>query len=431
MCRKDEWNEIHQMVQDEPEIATTPMIMDNHISTTILHQAITSKASTVERARVIQAVIERSPSAATIKNGYGSLPLHVISQRNTKMDSQTKERLIHALVKAFPKALMTEGGVGRRTPLHIAFTDYISPQLAKMMIAKGSSAAFMKDKKGWLPIHVAVSRHCSPEKLRLLLKVNNDLHAKTALGETLLQLAKKTATRSHPNFALIAELERQLGGSEPPSEEERTEPIPVAFPKARLARRGTRKRKAEAADLLLHFSRAQLKEDQEEEEEQRQYQLSSFRQQPTKSHFRPVHEEGRHQPYNTSYGNEQKHYYPHKDDRSLYDASYRSEQKQQHYYSVKDEVMKYSSHAAYRAEQKRQELFHSAAEEQKQGHEVFYSSPHHAGARYPPHYASPGYFEPKPVYYPPRQMFYSQPPQAAPIQRQHPNQDAVGEIVQL
>ena len=96
--------------------------MDNHISTTILHQAITSKGDTKARTRVIREILDISPKAASIKNGYGSLPLHVIAQRNTKLDAPTKELLINELVSAYKEALLEQGGVGKRTPLHIIFT---------------------------------------------------------------------------------------------------------------------------------------------------------------------------------------------------------------------------------------------------------------------------------------------------------------------
>lgn len=270
LCRKDDWHSLLAEVNDNPMVAMTPMIMDNHISTTILHQAITSKANTGARAKVILAILEKAPEAASIKNGYGSLPLHVISQRNTKMDSQTKEHLIHQLVKINPDALVQEGGVGKRTPLHIAFTDYISPQLASMMIAVGKAATMKKDKKGWLPIHVAVSRHCSPEKLSMLLEANpNSLYATTNKGESLLTLAKTNATKSHPNYRLIAELEERMGldtnASKDNSMTTTTTPTTALQHESQQYKtpprppRLTRKRKAEAANLLLHFSRHEKK----------------------------------------------------------------------------------------------------------------------------------------------------------------------------
>jgi hypothetical protein len=80
-----------------------------------------------------------------------------------------------------------------------------------MMIENGRVACFMKDKKGYLPAHVACSRHCSPEKLRMLLAVNpGSLYEKSDNGHTLLSLAILTATKSHPNYALIDELNHQM-----------------------------------------------------------------------------------------------------------------------------------------------------------------------------------------------------------------------------
>lgn len=83
------------------------------------------------------------------------------------------------------------------------------------MIDEGQQACFMKDKKGWLPAHVACSRHCSPEKLRMLLQVYpGALYERTYAGESLMDLAKSTATKSHPNYALIDELNRQLSAAQ-------------------------------------------------------------------------------------------------------------------------------------------------------------------------------------------------------------------------
>ncbi len=245
MCRRNQWDSVLNSIRSNLLVATTNMTMDNNISTTILHQAITSKGDVKKRARVIQEILGCAPLAATIKNGYGSLPLHVISQRNTKIDSKTKETLIRALMQAYPESLVQQGGVGMRTPLHIIFTgtscsvgnwklftmirpkigsksqrllssvctilDYISPALTSTMIHCGRQACFMRDKKGFLPIHVACSRHCSPEKLEMLLEVNpGSLFAETDDNRSLLALAKGTATKSHPNYALISEIERRL-----------------------------------------------------------------------------------------------------------------------------------------------------------------------------------------------------------------------------
>jgi hypothetical protein len=88
----------------------------------------------------------------------------------------------------------------------------------------------MKDKKGYLPAHVAASRHCSPEKLRMLLAVNpGSLRETTADGETLMSLATSTATKSHPNYALIDELHRQhaIMSTAPPRSYPTTNGAPV------------------------------------------------------------------------------------------------------------------------------------------------------------------------------------------------------------
>jgi hypothetical protein len=127
------------------------------------------------------------------------------------MNSTTKESLIRQLVNAFPKGLVEPGGVGCRTPVHIIFTDYISPALTEEMLSKGRKACFMRDSKGYLPIHIACSRHASPCKIAMLLDINAaSLHSKTDEGESCLDLAVKTATKSHPNYALIDDLQKRL-----------------------------------------------------------------------------------------------------------------------------------------------------------------------------------------------------------------------------
>jgi hypothetical protein len=241
LCRMDNWQEILKCVRANPSIATTHIVMKNQRSTTILHQAISSQGDTVVRASVISAILHRTPEAAAIENTMGSLPLHVITRDGIKMDARTKERLIPELVQVFPGALLKKNGVAKRTPLHILLwgvwtfplyllcptltrtipsplhfqslypTGYTTPRLVKMMIDNGRQACFMKDIKGFLPAHVACSRHCSPEKLRMLLAVNPDaLFDKTNDNETMLDLAKKMATKNLPNCSLINELIEQM-----------------------------------------------------------------------------------------------------------------------------------------------------------------------------------------------------------------------------
>lgn len=122
LCRSDDWDEVLRRLSENPAVGVRMMVMANRIETTVVHQAITSRGDVPKRAAVISRVVSTTPQAAGIKNGYGSLPLHVIAQRNTKLDSKTKGRLIYELVAANKAALVTPGGVGLRTPLHVVFT---------------------------------------------------------------------------------------------------------------------------------------------------------------------------------------------------------------------------------------------------------------------------------------------------------------------
>jgi hypothetical protein len=93
-CRDNKWESVMARVQANPCLATAKLPMENHIVTTIIHQAITAKGNTYHRANLILHILHTNPRAAGIPNGYSSYPLHSIAQRNTKMDAKTKERLI-------------------------------------------------------------------------------------------------------------------------------------------------------------------------------------------------------------------------------------------------------------------------------------------------------------------------------------------------
>jgi len=208
LCKEEKWADISALIASNPTLAVAPMTMANNITTTILHQAITSKGDVGARAGLVKFVLSIRPSAAAIKNGYGSLPIHVLAQRNCKMKSKVKEELLLALIHAHPSSITVAGGVGARNPLHIVFTDYISADLCRKMLTLRPDAAKMRDKKGWLPIHVATSRHCSPEKLDMLLEAYPESLAETTNdGKTPLMLAKSTATKQHPNRTLLKALE--------------------------------------------------------------------------------------------------------------------------------------------------------------------------------------------------------------------------------
>jgi Ankyrin repeats (many copies) len=82
--------------------------------------------------------------------------------------------------------------------------------LVEVMIQRGPQATFMKDSKGYLPLHAAASLHVSPSKLRLLLDANPlSIFEKTGDGKTALDLAKATATATRPHHVLIKALQKE------------------------------------------------------------------------------------------------------------------------------------------------------------------------------------------------------------------------------
>lgn len=98
-----------------------------------------------------------------------------------------------------------------RSPLHIVFTDYVSPNIIELMLSMGKQAAKITDKNGYLPAHIAASRHVSPSKLQMLLNANPDcITQRSNDGSTLLSLAQTTATKSHPNYRLIESLKKAM-----------------------------------------------------------------------------------------------------------------------------------------------------------------------------------------------------------------------------
>jgi len=121
-CRKDRWCDVLRMVREDPVVGLYHMVMNNRVPTTILHQAITSRSRIEPREKVIRQILMKTPQAAAMGNAFGSLPLHVVAQRNTHMDVESKTRIIVDLVQAYPDALTIAGGKGKRNPLHVLFT---------------------------------------------------------------------------------------------------------------------------------------------------------------------------------------------------------------------------------------------------------------------------------------------------------------------
>ena len=214
LCRSNQWKEVLECLKQDPSLALQPIFLNNHLVTSIAHQAISEKGDIESRMDVLDHILTQTPKAAEMKNGYGSLPIHVCAQRNTKLKAKNKEHLILRLLEAYPGSTTVLGGVGKRSPVHVIFTDYISAKVCQTVVSLGEAACFMKDKNGYLPAHVACSRHCSPTKLQMLLEVNPDaLFDKTNSGDTLLSLAKGPATANHPNHRLIEAIEGYLVAS--------------------------------------------------------------------------------------------------------------------------------------------------------------------------------------------------------------------------
>ena len=80
-----------------------------------------------------------------------------------------------------------------------------------MMIQRGKPALLRKDKRGWLPIHVACSRHVSIQKLQLLLDAFPfSVLETTSEGKNVVDLAKESATSKHPNVQLVDRLKSAM-----------------------------------------------------------------------------------------------------------------------------------------------------------------------------------------------------------------------------
>jgi hypothetical protein len=122
LCAQENWAELLARVQQSPWMGRAQWNMTNNIATTLLHQAITGKGSGEERCKLIETILDLAPTAATLSNGYGSLPLHALCQRNVNMKSSSRSRLIVKLIRSYEGALLAKGGPGERTPLHAILT---------------------------------------------------------------------------------------------------------------------------------------------------------------------------------------------------------------------------------------------------------------------------------------------------------------------
>lgn len=69
LIRANKWDQVNSCVREDSRILMMPLLMDNSIQTTILHEAIASKGNTQARATVILTILEMAPIAASIQNG--------------------------------------------------------------------------------------------------------------------------------------------------------------------------------------------------------------------------------------------------------------------------------------------------------------------------------------------------------------------------
>jgi len=192
LCKADNWSAVEQHIRRHPQSATSMLRDRNSNGTTVLHKVFAS-ASTDFAARigVIETVLQICPKLASVKNGCGSLPLHLAARNSYKIqiDTTTQEDVIASLINVYPAAAVTQNAAGR-TPLHIACAHFCSSGVLRQLLNAGRDAANKQDKQGCLPIHLACRRSCSVDKLELLLDASPEsVFAKTRNGETPLDIA--------------------------------------------------------------------------------------------------------------------------------------------------------------------------------------------------------------------------------------------------
>lgn len=119
----DNWKVISELIRKKPSLALVKFArLHGGPKATVLHFAISNHSSTSSLGHLEQLmhqIISKIPTAATILNGLRCLPLHVAcTGQPIKFDSTSRQSLILKLIKAFPEALATKGGMEERTPLH-------------------------------------------------------------------------------------------------------------------------------------------------------------------------------------------------------------------------------------------------------------------------------------------------------------------------
>ena len=214
LCTSKEWSTITEMIRQQPDHALTNIRGKNNKTTTILHQIMASKDKDDMAARVLLAntIIDLKPEAASINNGYKSLPLHICIRNSYGMRTTNNDRkndlveLFRKLINAYPDAVTSENAV-KRNPLHIACSHFCPTSIVKLLLDTAPSAASMKDNQGFLPLHLACKRRCSTDKIFLLLNAYpKSIVVRTQDGLTPVQLAQKAPEKSQQNDFLMTVL---------------------------------------------------------------------------------------------------------------------------------------------------------------------------------------------------------------------------------
>jgi len=212
LCKQEKWAELTYLISINPLLASASFPSGKNYTTTILHQVIASKGDAIDRAGMMRSILTTRPSAAAVKNAHGNLPIHSLASSSRNMNVKTKEELFRGLIHAYPASLTIASGTNERTPLHIFVHDFISPALCHTLLTIRPEAAKIRDKEGWLPIHLACSSsNCRLEIVRMLLNAYpQSIGETTNDGKTPLMIVNGVATKKRPMKGVIEELTKRL-----------------------------------------------------------------------------------------------------------------------------------------------------------------------------------------------------------------------------
>jgi hypothetical protein len=190
------WEEIQDLIVREPVIALARFkVSSAHMLTTILHQAIRKEFGRAAgalchdaRVNLINYILDVHPTAITIKDNRGTLPLHVIFHASVEIKEELHIPLAIRMIDMYPTALMEQGGKNARLPLHnaVGISSNKLENAILHMLRVTPHAVSIVDRLGLRPIEVAVSYSCTLQILKELLNVHHiigdDLDVETLEG---------------------------------------------------------------------------------------------------------------------------------------------------------------------------------------------------------------------------------------------------------